>query len=139
MNVIEKTRNILKNYSHISEFVNDVHVDFTDSKLKNYGLSSTGEPELLINEDILGNETRQHNFVLYAKTSAREDIDRLANSNFLLELSYWLKNQKNIPIDNGIIKEITTANAMMVEIPDNDIKQLAIYSIQIYVRYTKEV
>ena len=94
MNVIEKVKDILKNYSKINEFVNDIHIDFTDSVEKSYGLSSTGDT--LLNEDILGNQIRQHNFVLYARAEAYEDFDRLQNSNCLLELNYWVETQKNL-------------------------------------------
>ena len=51
MNVIEKTKEILVKYPKISEFVNDIHIDFTDSEAKSYGLSSIGD--VLQKKDIL--------------------------------------------------------------------------------------
>lgn len=135
MNIIEKVKNILKNYSKISEFVNDIHIDFTDSVSKSYGLSSTGDT--LLSEDILGNQIRQHNFVLYARAEAYEDFDRLQNSNFLLELNYWLETQKNIEIDKGKITALSSANGMLYEIPNGDLNNGVLYQLQIYAEYER--
>lgn len=137
MNVIEKVKDILKNYEHISEFVNDIHIDFTDSDAKSYGLSSIGDA--LLSKDILDNETRQHNFILYARAEAYEDFDRLQNSNFLLELNYWLEKQKDIEINNGKITSLSSANGMLYEIPDGDLNNGVLYQLQIYAEYTREV
>ena len=135
MNIIEKVKNILKNYSKISEFVNDIHIDFTDSVSKSYGLSSTGDT--LLSEDILGNQIRQHNFVLYARAEAYEDFDRLQNSNLLLELNYWLETQKNIEIDKGKITALSSANGMLYEIPNGDLNNGVLYQLQIYAEYER--
>lgn len=135
MTVIDKVREILKEYPKISEFVNEIHIDFTESVAKSYGLSSTGDT--LLNKDILGNQLRQHNFILYARAEAYEDFDRLQNSNFLLELNYWLELQKNIEIDNGKITSLTSANGMLYEIPDGDLNNGVLYQLQIYAEYER--
>lgn len=135
MNVIEKVKNILKNYSKIREFVNDIHIDFTDSVAKSYGLSSTGDT--LLSEDILGNQIRQHNFILYARAEAYEDFDRLQNSNFLLELNYWLETQEDLTIDGGKITSLSSANGMLYEIPDGDLNNGVLYQLQIYAEYER--
>ncbi len=137
MNVIEEVKEILKKYPKINEFVNDIHIDFTDSEAKSYGLSSTGDS--LISEDILGNQKRKHNFVLYARAEAYEDFDRLQNSNFLLELNYWLEKQKNIEIENGKIISLSSKNGMLYQIPDDDLNNGVLYQLQIYAEYTREV
>ncbi|MCH5203048.1 MAG: hypothetical protein J1F17_07580, partial [Oscillospiraceae bacterium] len=64
MNIIEAVRNILQNYPKIQEVCNNIYIDFTEPQPTNYGLSPTGDK--LIKEDILGNQTRQHTFILYA-------------------------------------------------------------------------
>ena len=135
MNIIEKVKDILKNYEHINEFVNDIHIDFTDSESKSYGLSSIGDT--LLSRDILDNEKRQHNFILYARAEAYEDFDRLQNSNFLLELNYWLEKQKNIEIDDGKIISLSSANGMLYEIPDGDLNNGVLYQLQIYAEYER--
>lgn len=135
MNVIEIVKEILQKYPKINEFVNDIHIDFTDSEAKSYGLSSTGDS--LVSEDILGNQKRKHNFVLYARAEAYEDFDRLQNSNFLLELNYWLEKQKNIEIDNGKITSLSSANGMLYQIPDDDLNNGVLYQLQIYAEYER--
>jgi hypothetical protein len=145
MNIIELVKQILTDYPKMSEFTNDIHVDFTDSAPTNFGLSSTGDQ--LIKEDIVGNQTRQHNFVLYAINQAFTDYDRLANSTFLLEITYWLEQHKvDDPIEviineqtvSGKITKLTSANGMLYSIPTGDINDGVTYQIQIYAQYFLE-
>lgn len=141
MNVIEVTKKILSDYKKISEFSNGVQVDFTTNEPTNFGLSSIGDT--LIKEDVLGNQKRKHSFVLYAVNQAYEDYDRLANSSFLLELAYWLETQKGQKVDaaigdivkKGEITKISTANAMIFNVPTGNIRDGVMYQIQIYVEY----
>lgn len=141
MNVIEVTKKILSDYKKISEFSNGVQVDFTTNEPTNFGLSSIGDT--LIKEDVLGNQKRKHSFVLYAVNQAYEDYDRLSNSNFLLELAYWLEIQRGQSIDivigdivkKGEITKISTANAMIFNVPTGNIRDGVMYQIQIYVEY----
>lgn len=137
MTIIDKVKNLLEGYEKISDFVNDLHVDFTDAEATNYGLSSIGDE--LLNQDILGNQERKHNFILYARADAYEDFDRLQNSNFLLELNYWLEQQKDIYIDKGKIIRLRSANGMLYEIPNGDLNNGVLYQLQIYAEYTREV
>ncbi|RHR72630.1 hypothetical protein DWW50_12920 [Eubacterium sp. AF15-50] len=146
MNIIELVKELLTNYPKMKEFTNKIHIDFTRNEPSDFGLSSTGDTK--IKEDILGNQTRKHNFVLYAINQAFNDYDRLANSTFLLELSYWLEliceNEYEIEavIDNkkrkGFLKSIECANAMLFQIPTGDINDGCMYQIQIYATYTLE-
>lgn len=141
MNVIEVTKKILSDYKKISEFSSGVQVDFTTNEPTNFGLSSIGDT--LIKEDVLGNQKRKHSFVLYAVNQAYEDYDRLANSSFLLELAYWLETQKGQEVDvaigdivkKGEITKISTANAMIFNVPTGNIRDGVMYQIQIYVEY----
>lgn len=141
MNIIETTKKILSDYNKISEFSNGVQIDYTTNEPINFGLSSIGDA--LLKEDILGNQKRKHSFVLYAVNQAYEDYDRLANSSFLLELSYWLEKQKGQEIDivigdsvkKGEITKISTANAMIYAVPTGNLNDGVMYQIQIYVEY----
>lgn len=146
MTIIDFMRQKLMEYPQISEFLgeDDIHIDFTDPSPVNYGLSSTGDS--LIKEDLLGNQIRQHNFVLYAVGQSFTDYNRLANSNFLLELSYWLERlpEKGLTITmkyqklKGKFLKATTANAMSMGLMGETIDQGVMYQIQIYAQYKIE-
>lgn len=66
-----------------------VHIDYSTNKVQDFGLSPTGDT--LVSEDILGNQTRNHTFILYATCQSLNDYDRLVNSGMLLELQMWLE------------------------------------------------
>lgn len=145
MNIIELVKQILTDYPKISEFTNEINVDFTDDTPTNFGLSSTGDQ--LIREDILGNQLRQHNFVLYALNQSYTNYDRLANSTFLLDLTYWLEQYKQedpieVTINNktvsGKLLGLSSANAMLYMVPTGDINDGVTYQVQIYAQYTIE-
>lgn len=146
MNIIELVKQIITDCPLIARFTNNIHVDFTEDTPTNFGLSSTGDR--LIKEDILGNQTRQHNFVLYAVNQSFNNYDRLANSTFLLDFAYWLDyydgkdDEIRVTFDNkeltGKLLGLSTANAMLYSIPDGDLNNGVTYQIQIYAQYTIE-
>lgn len=147
MTIIDFMRQRLMEYPKISGFLagEEIHVDFTDPEPINYGLSSTGDS--LIKEDILGNQIRQHNFVMYAAGQSYTDYNRLANSNFLLELSYWLERLPregglSVMIDDreftGEFLKATTANAMSMGLMGDTIDKGVMYQLQIYAQYKIE-
>ena len=145
MNIIELVKHILTDYPKITEFTNEINIDFTDDTHTNFGLSSVGDN--LVKEDILGNQVRQHNFVLYALNQSFTNYDRLANSTFLLDLAYWLEQYKQedpieVTINNetvsGKLLGLSSANAMLYMVPTGDINDGVTYQIQIYARYYLE-
>lgn len=147
MTIIDFMRLKLTEYPKISEFLtdDDIHIDFTDPAPVNYGLSSTGDS--LVKEDLLGNQTRQHNFVLYAAGQSITDYNRLANSNFLLDLAYWLECLQeeeglDVKVDGQNMKgrfiKATSANAMSMGLMGDTIEQGVMYQIQIYTKYKIE-
>ena len=81
MTIIDFMREKLTSYPKISDFLvnDDIHIDFTEPEPTNYGLSSNGDK--LLKEDLLGIQTRRHNFVLYAIGQSINDYNRLTNSN----------------------------------------------------------
>ena len=142
MNIIELVKQILTDYPKITEFTNEINVDFTDDVPTNFGLSSTGDQ--LVREDILGNQIRRHNFVLYALNQSFTNYDRLANSTFLLDLTYWLEqynqeDQIEVTINDktvsGKLLGLSSANAMLYMVPTGDINDGVTYQIQIYAQY----
>lgn len=142
MNIIELMQSVLQQFPKIGELCNEIHIDFTDEFATNYGLSSTGDK--LLKSDILGNQTRQHTFVLYAVYQSYNDYDRLNNSGVLLELQMWLEEKtKNQSITvnvidetwSGIVTKCTCSNAMIYAIPDENTNSAWQYQIQIAVEY----
>ena len=145
MNIIELVKQLLTDYPKIMDFTGEINVDFTEDTPTNFGLSSTGDR--IVKEDILGNQTRQHNFVLYALNQSFTNYDRLVNSTFLLDLTYWLEHYKQEgPIEvtinditvSGKLLGLSSANAMLYMVPTGDINDGVTYQIQIYAQYYLE-
>lgn len=144
MNIIEKIREILQSFPKISEICNEIHVDFSDPEPTNYGLSSIGDSP--VREDILGNQVRQHTFILYSTFSAYNDYERLNNSTALLELSQWLETQADKEVEikigeeifSGIITKLTAENGMLYSVPQENLLDGIQYQLQIIAEYTVE-
>lgn len=145
MNIIELVKQILTDYPKISELTGGIDVDFTEDVPGNCGLYPIGDQ--LLKEDILGNQDRQHNFVLYAVFQSFNDYERLANSTFLLDLVYWLeraaKNQKiEVIIDEQIVTgkltKLSSANGMLYDYQDSTLSGPVKYQLQIYAQYHLE-
>jgi hydroxylamine reductase (hybrid-cluster protein) len=141
MNIIELVKDVVMGFPNIS----DLHIDYTESDPDNYGLYPTGDQ--LLKEDVLGNQTRQHNFVLYAIFQSLNDYERIANSTFLLDLAYWLeKAAKNQSIEvtinehtvNGTLKKLSSANGMLYGYQEGTLSGPVTYQLQIYAQYHLE-
>ena len=145
MTIIDYMRQTLTEYPKISEFLagDGIHIDFTEPV--NYGLSSNGDS--LVKEDVLGNQIWQHKFVMYAVGQSFTDYNRLANSNFLLELSLWLERlpsgdeltfQAGEQELKGTFLKASTANAMSMGLMGETIDSGVMYQLQIYAQYKIE-
>ena len=134
----------MQSFPKISTVCNEIHVDFADPEPTSYGLSSIGDS--LIKEDILGNQTRQHNFLLYSTFSGINDFERQENSTALLELSAWLVKQTGEKVEtvigektySGEITKITAANGMLYAVPQENSIDGMQYQLQITAQYTVE-
>ena len=144
MTIIEKVREILQSFSKISEVCNEIHIDFADPEPTSYGLSSIGDS--LVKEDILGNQTRQHSFLLYSTFSGFNDFERLGNSTALTELSVWLSKQIGAEVETevdgtifkGKIIKISAENGMLYAVPQENNIDAMQYQLQIIVQYSVE-
>ena len=142
MNIIETVRAILESFPKIAEVCNSVHIDFTDPEPSSFGLSSTGDE--LIREDIIGNQRRQHSFMLYTTYSSMNDYERLHNSSALLELSVWLSDQTGAEVETvsgsevctGTLEKLTAANGMLYSVPQENSIEGVQYQLQIIAEYT---
>lgn len=145
MNIVERMKTILQMFPKIATVCNEIHVDFTSSEPTSYGLASVGDS--LVSEDVLGNQKRQHNFLLYATYSGINDFERQENSSALLELGLWLKQQAGAEVNtviggkiySGTIENITAANGMLYAVPQENSIDGWQYQLQIIVQYTVEI
>ena len=138
MNIIETIQAALASFPNI----NELHIDYNDDAPDNFGLYPTGDR--LVTQDVIGNQTRNHNFILYADFLSFNDYLRLQNSNMLLELQYWLERYPNnqvvtATIDgaeyNGVLTKITCSNGMLFSIPDGNMNTAVRYTLQIAAEY----
>jgi hypothetical protein len=145
MNIVELVRQILTGYPQISDLSGGVHVDFTEPIVGNCGLYPTGDQ--LLKEDIIGNQERQNNFVLYAIFQSLNDYERMANSTFLLDLAYWLEHAaENQSIEvtinertvTGTLTKLSSANGMLYGYQDGTLTGPVTYQLQIYAQYHLE-
>ena len=141
MNIIDTVKDILKKYSRINEFSDDVQIDFTDNENANIGLFCNGD--ILIKKDLLGNQKRKMTFNLYAVNQAMNNFERLNNSSFLLELGYYLDSIHDVDITavvnktekKGILTKLNCSNAMLYSRMDGDLNNNVMYQIQISAEY----
>jgi len=141
MNIIEKMKSILEEYPKIGT----LHIDYNLNDADSFGLYPTGDRK--VSEDVLGGQERQHTFILYAVFQSFNDYDRLTNSGLLLDLQLWLEqyadSQELTTVINdvtrrGYLKNITCANGMLFNIPDNNMNAAVQYQMQITAEYTIE-
>lgn len=135
MNIIELVKSIVESYADIGQ----LHIDYTGAVPDSCGISSTGD--VLLKEDILGNKTRQHDFVLYTVWQSQSDYDRMINSGILLGLQCYLENQSQDQTvlspdgKNGKLKSITCSNGMLYSVPESNLNAGVIYQLQISAQY----
>lgn len=142
MNIIELMRSIVMSFPKLNDVL---YIDYTTPDTDSYGLSPTGDT--LIKSDVLGNQERQHTFILYAVYQSVNDYDRLANSGLINELQLWLEKQakgQTLTVtvgDNeltGTLTKITCSNGMLYDIPDSNLIGNVMYQLQITADYKIE-
>lgn len=142
MNIIELIQDALKNFPKIDKLV---HIDFNGDAPDEFGLYPTGDT--LLSEDILGNQKRKHNFILYAVYQSYNDYDRMVNSGTLLELQMWLERYadgQSVSVTvgetalSGRLAKLTCANGMLYSIPDGNMNSGVQYQLQIAAEYEIE-
>ena len=145
MNIIELVQKTLTEFPQISDLNNGVDVDFTEDSTGYCGLYPTGDQ--LLKEDIVGNQDRRHNFVLYANFEGFSDYQRVANSTFLLNLAYWLEKAAtgqaievtiNEQTVTGRLTKLSSANGMLYGYQDGTLTGPVMYQLQVYAQYHLE-
>lgn len=138
--IIETVRDLLVRFPEIADVVGEIHIDFADPEPTSYGLTSEGDT--LLAEDVLGNQTRQHSFMLYSTFSGINDFERLQNSGALLRLTHWLAQQRDIPVlhegHTGVMRSVRAENGMLYNVPQENAADGMQYQLQLIAEYTIE-
>lgn len=142
MNTIRTVMDILENCDLIRQNFSELNFDFSDQTVRGKaGVFQNGHTKL--SETITGDERHRLNFTLYASSDAFEDIDRLQNGDFLMELSYFLGALRDIEVTErvngkdrpGKIESISSSNGMLCALNNDNFKDGGIYQLQISVQY----
>lgn len=143
MTILEITKQIINEYPHIEDFTNNIHYDFSGDTEGEAGLYIAGDRK--ISEDVLGNQMRQSDMIMYATCQAASDYDRLNNSNFLSNLSWYLENveqgayEVTIGDDNNVkkgkLEQISCSNAMLLAYLTDELTGPVRYQLQITAQY----
>ena len=145
MNIIEQVKELLSGCDLISDLNGELNIDYSDNNPVSFGLYPTGDQ--LLKEDIMGNQDRQHNFVLYASFDGFNEYQRLANSTFLLDLNYWLEKAAtgqaievtiNEQTVTGKLTKLSSANGMLYGYQGDVLTGPVTYQLQIYAQYHVE-
>jgi len=145
MNIIEVVKQILTDCPLEEDLSGSINIDYTEDSPVSFGLYPTGDQ--LLKEDVLGNQDRQHNFVLYAVFRSFTDYDRLANSTFLLSLAYYLEKavtgqEVEVTINEqtvtGKLTKLSSANGMLYGYQGDVLTGPVTYQLQIYAQYHVE-
>lgn len=135
MNIIEKVKDILTNCVLMDTFNNGNHIDYTDKSLiNNYGLYTSGESTTKVS--IIGDRTKVHSFTIYSVLDTFDDVDRLTNTTFLINLGNYLEKLDIAPFQDGdkwiTINSFSTSNGMLYETLED---KKSIYQFQLNVKY----
>ena len=140
MNVIETVKHILSECTIMDEF-NKIHIDYTEGSVGFAGLFPNGATKS--GEDLIGNPKYRITFTLYTGLNSANDYDRLANSDLLLRLTYYLNQLKNLSITENVdgheypgeVSRIFCSNGLLFDYPTGDPNDGVRYQLQIGAEY----
>lgn len=143
MNLIKTVQKIFTAGEFMDEF-NGMHIDYSNNNDGNTGLFMSDDHK--VSEDLIGNVTRQATFTIYRNVFNANDVERIQNSNFIMELGAYLENlsNQNITFDykvgksiekKGVIKNINCSNGMMFQYLNGAPGRGAQYMLQIQIKY----
>ena len=115
------------------------HVDWTSGDADNYGIMF--DSDNLVKSFISGGGKHEYNFALFVRRFAKEDVDRLANSEFMERLQDWCGKQnreKNFPaMPKGCTPtKLSAENGMLFE--RDKTGNTGLYQIQFKLSYIKK-
>lgn len=136
--MIDKVREYMAKCPYLGEYT-ELNINYLVDKNKAYSLNENAGYDPVISEDIIGNQERQFLFTFDSKLHWNEDIqNNIDNSKSFENIRNWLEenNKNNIfPNIKGIYEIGATTNGYIFATNANE----AIYRIQCYLKYYKEV
>lgn len=103
MTIIESVREYINTYSELAQFAK-LNVDYLANKPTEYTIDPVPS-EIVIEEDILGNSTRQFLFVFASREAfGPSALDNMANSGFYEDFNEWISEQNK----NGVLPQLET-------------------------------
>lgn len=136
--MIDKVREYMSKCPYLDEYV-ELNVEYLVDKIKAYSINENAGYDPIISEDIVGNQERQFLFTFDSKLIWNEDNqNNIENSKSYENIRNWLEeNDKNeiYPDIKGIYEIGATTNGYIFATNANE----AIYRIQCYLKYFKEV
>lgn len=145
MNIIEAVKKVIADFPGIAELAAVVKTDYTDDKPDKFGIYPIGDQ--LLRETITGSQDRQHSFIFYAVFDGFDDYQRIANSEFLLNLAYYLETAANdqaiqATINGqtitGKLTKLSSANGMLYSYQTGTLTGPVTYQLQVYAQYHLE-
>lgn len=138
MAMIEKIREYIATCPYLKEYA-QLNVDYLADNVATYSINENAGYDPVISEDIIGNQERQFLFTFDSKLIWNEDVqNNIDNSEFYENFRDWLEsnNRKEIYPDIKSVYEIgATTSGYIFATNANE----AIYRIQCYLKYYKEV
>ena len=138
MAMIEKVREYIATCPYLKEYA-ELNVDYLTDKVVTYSVNESAGYDPVISEDIIGNQEKQFLFTFDSKLIWNEDIqNNIDNSKFYENFREWLEeNNRNeiYPDIKGVYEIGATTSGYIFATNANE----AIYRIQCYLKYDKEV
>jgi hypothetical protein len=145
MNIIETVKQVISEFPRITELAAVVNTDFTEDTPDNFGIYPIGDQP--IKKYITGAQDRQHNFIFYAVFGGLNDYERIANSDFLLSLAYYLEEAANDQVIEATINErtwigkltkLSSSNGMLYGYQAGVLTGPVTYQLQVQAQYKLE-
>lgn len=138
MAMIEKVREYITTCPYLKDYA-QLNVDYLADNVTTYSINENAGYDPVISEDIIGNQERQFLFTFDSKLIWNEDIqNNIDNSEFYENFRDWLENNNRneiYPDIKGIYEIGATTSGYIFATNANE----AIYRIQCYLKYDKEV
>ena len=136
--MIDEVREYIAKCPYLNEN-GEISVEYLRDKIKTCSINENAGYNPIVTEDIIGNQERQFLFTFDSKLIWNEDIqNNIDNSKFFEDFRDWLEenNRNNIfPNIKGIYEIGVTTSGYIFATNANE----AIYRIQCYLKYFKEV